>query len=236
MNIETQPFLHAVIDDFLPDEMLLLAREKMSLIPDRAWLIYRSQDERKAVCNDLVSMCQPLRSLMTWFSTSAYIRWLAAHLIGQKDIDGDGGLWGAGVSCMKNSDWLGIHADSVVHPVTGLHRRVNVILYCTPHWELYWGGELLLWNGARTHPQATIFPYFNRLVLFAAGPDNYHSVDTIHSPDVNRLAISAYFWSPPLERARFVSKAGEAVDPVQEHQREVRSRGYFPELAIKFQK
>ena len=83
------------------------------------------------------------------------------------------------------------------HPTTGLHRRLNLLLYLNKNWNDDWGGELEMWNHDITECVHKIQPIFNRVVIFSTIPGSYHG----HPKPLTcpyhrkRRAISCYYFT-----------------------------------------
>ena len=53
---------------------------------------------------------------------------------------------GGGLNVTVSGGLLDVHVDGNYHDATGLHRRVNAILYLNPGWQEGWGGEVGLYD------------------------------------------------------------------------------------------
>ena len=53
---------------------------------------------------------------------------------------------GGGLNVTVSGGLLDVHIDGNYHDATGLHRRVNAILYLNPGWKKNWGGEFGLYD------------------------------------------------------------------------------------------
>jgi len=206
-----EPFPHMVIDDFLPADLLREAAAEFDTVPRDAWVRYDSPDEYgKRTCHRLDAMgpaCRQVLALLTHPTAAKIAGWLT----GLDDLQGDTSLYGGGLHVTEPGGWLGIHADNERHPATGLVRRLNLIVYCTP--ELVSGERLVvsgqemstastthhstthpsplaphlspleLWDRACTRRVRSIEPLFNRAVLFETGPRDYHGhPEPVRSP------------------------------------------------------
>lgn len=96
-------------------------------------------------------------------------------------------LHGAGMHVIPPGGWLSKHLDSDHHPITGWARRYSAVLCVNPHWDMKWGGAFELGD-------KTVYPSFNRLVIFETTDDAWHEVTKVTGPSP-RCTISVFFWS-----------------------------------------
>jgi Rps23 Pro-64 3,4-dihydroxylase Tpa1-like proline 4-hydroxylase len=223
-NAEPFPFL--VIDEFLPAELLYAAAGEFDYVSADAWVRYESADEHaKRTCHRMEAMGQACQQIIACLTNPTAAK-IAGWITGIDDLESDPTLYGGGLHVTEPGGFLGIHADNERHPLTGLARRLNLIVYCTPNWRPEWGGELQLFDRACTRPVLAIEPIFNRAVLFETGPRDYHGhPEPVRSPaGISRKSIAVYFWSPAAARAHFVQRADEPFDAQREAARIERSR------------
>jgi Rps23 Pro-64 3,4-dihydroxylase Tpa1-like proline 4-hydroxylase len=161
--------------------------------------------------------------LLTYL-TSAAAAALAGWVTGIEGLQSDPALYGGGLHVTEPGGFLGIHLDSERHPNTGLVRRLNLIVYCTPGWQEGWGGELELWDRGISRCVQRIAPAFNRAVLLETGPHCYHGHPRPVTGPLARKSVAVFYWSEPRGRARFVRTADEPIDAEREEWRLQRSR------------
>jgi Rps23 Pro-64 3,4-dihydroxylase Tpa1-like proline 4-hydroxylase len=219
------PFPHSVIDDFLPPRVTGLAAHEFDDIPAGAWHVYKGADEaEKRTCRDMERLRQAApvcHDILSFFTSSAAARMLGA-LTGVTDLEPDQSLYGAGLSAMPDGSQLGLHLDNEIHPDTGMLRRLNAIVFLGG--SDVFGGHLELYDGMR-RLRREIEPTPGRLVLMETGTKAYHGVGKVSARNsAERRAISAFYWSPPRVRARFLPRAWEVPDAVTEAARIARSQ------------
>lgn len=214
-----EPYPHLVLNDFAPGGLLCQASEEFDRVPLEEWHRYTGPDEAgKRTCHRWQAMGMACREVLSWMLS------LGPLLEAATGIDGlvaDDSLYGGGLHMTEPGGILGCHLDSERHPVTGLARRLNLILYCSMGWQASYGGELQLFDRQRK-PVKAITPTFNRAVVFECGPWSYHGHPT--PVTMPRKSLAVYYWSAVRERARFVSADGEAWDAEREASRETRSK------------
>ena len=95
---------------------------------------------------------------------------LLEYVTGISDLIFDPDYIGAGTHNNFHGQSLDMHIDFNRHPVTGLHRRLNLIVYLCPEWHLSWGGCIQLekdaWDRNRDKHPTRYLPLANHAILF----------------------------------------------------------------------
>lgn len=91
---------------------------------------------------------------------------------------------GGGLHSHGTGDKLDLHLDYSLHPISGLERRFNLIVYLVPEpWPSSYGGALELRGAAQQSASegveagelsASVLPAFNRAVLFSTTAPSFH--------------------------------------------------------------
>ncbi len=224
--LNAQPFPHLTLEGLFTSHLLRRASAEFDRLPaDTPWVRYDSPDERgKRTFNRLDWMPPACREILDWLLSSEAVR-MVESLTGMEGLQADPTLYGGGLHVTEPGGFLGLHLDNERHPQTGLARRLNLILYLTENWQPEWGGELELWDRARTAPIAKIWPAFGRTAIFETFAHSFHgqTKPLACPPGVARKSIAVYYWSEPRARARFLAPAGVEVDPAAEAWRRERS-------------
>ena len=74
---------------------------------------------------------------------------------------------GAGQHEIKPGGLLKIHADFNKHNISGLDRRLNVLVYLNKDWKEEYGGHFELWDKDMKHCVKKILPTFNTMAIFS---------------------------------------------------------------------
>lgn len=137
------------------------------------------------------------------------IRWLLAELTGMAMLDFLGALTdradliadphftGAGLLATLPGGHLALHADFNRDSARHLDRVLSVFYYAPVDWHDEWGGELELWDRARTRCEVAIAPRRDRLVVMAHGDDHWHGHPApLRCPEgAWRAVVAAYFYA-----------------------------------------
>ena len=104
---------------------------------------------------------------------------------------------GGGLNVTVSGGLLDVHVDGNYHDATGLHRRVNAILYLNPGWQEGWGGEFGLYDSKGENLVKKIAPLHNRFMAFDTNDLSYHGLpDPLNFPEGHaRRSIILYYYT-----------------------------------------
>ena len=104
---------------------------------------------------------------------------------------------GGGLNVTVSGGLLDVHVDGNYHDATGLHRRVNAILYLNPGWQEGWGGEFGLYDGKGDKLIKKIAPLHNRFIAFDTNDFSFHGLpDPLNFPQGHaRRSIILYYYT-----------------------------------------
>jgi len=104
---------------------------------------------------------------------------------------------GGGLNVTVSGGLLDVHVDGNYHDASGLHRRVNAILYLNPGWQEGWGGEFGLYDKNGEKLIKKIAPIHNRIVVFDTNDYSFHGLpDPLNFPDGKaRKSIILYYYT-----------------------------------------
>jgi Rps23 Pro-64 3,4-dihydroxylase Tpa1-like proline 4-hydroxylase len=195
--INAKPFPHIYFDNFLDTS---LANEIKNSFPDYndelSWVIRDTENIKKRYQGDDKKLPKNIRLLLREFNSKEFLLFLEA-LTGIEYLIPDPYLINGGVHMSKAGDYLGVHVDFNWNHMIQANRRVNVLLYLTPSWNKEWNGALELFEPNADTPSQTLYPEFNRLVIFQTSGKSYHGHPVpLNTPDgVYRRALNLYYYS-----------------------------------------
>jgi hypothetical protein len=141
---------HVVIDGFFAEAF---ARELATAFPapaDDLWHVYDNPLERKRACSDTSRMPGCLREAVCALCAPSVVE-LVRAITGVATADAlqaDPYCHGGGLHSHGAGDSLDLHLDYSRHPVSGLERRFNLIVYLPSRWDEAYGGALELRGAA----------------------------------------------------------------------------------------
>jgi hypothetical protein len=210
-----RPFHHIAIENFLDATIRRRLLEDFPRFEDRYALNEMGEVGGKAVRIDVREISDAYRELDRYLQTREFLEFVSA-LTGIPDLLYDADYIGGDTHENRDGQGLDQHVDFNFHPGTRWHRRLNLIVYLNPEWEMEWGGNLQLqadpWNGNTTGP--TIAPLFNRAVVFETTENSWHGFSNIHLPpnkkSLSRKSFAIYLYTrsdrspkPPNHMLRF---------------------------------
>ena len=211
------PFAHAVIDDFLPPDVLAGLIAEFPQEDSGCWTkrhFDTTTQTRKLACSDEAAFGPLTRHVVSQLLSHAFLRFLEA-LSGDSGLITDPSHNACGLQSTGAGGKLAVHTDLDRHPVAGLTQRLNVLLYLNPDWREEYGGHLELWDRELTGARQRILPVANRLVVFRAGPHSYHGhPQPLTCPaDRRRNSIALYYYGLGTQGSRADDVAWVATQP-----------------------
>ena len=206
------PFPHIVIDNFMDSLYLKKAKSELELI-DWGYDVdeeLSGEHQRKKYyaphqVDGFYGLPEYTRNVLGFLNSPEVIAYLE-ELTGIQGLIPDWGFYGGGLHRIKRGGKLSVHADYNYHPITKLHRRVNLLLYLNDEWKEQWGGDLQLWSKDLKNCIKKIQPIFNRAVIFSITSDAYHGHpgDLMSPEDVDRFSFALYYFTKerPKEEIR----------------------------------
>ena len=196
------PFPHTVIDNFINEQFLNKA------VNDLQYVDWGNDAGEEKDTNQVKKLFSPysvgmwdnmpeyVTNLLNFLNSREVLKFLE-ELTGIPDLIPDPEFYGGGIHRILPGGKLSVHADYNFHPITKLHRRVNLLLYLNKNWEEEWGGDLQLWNKDMSMCVKKILPIFNRAVIFNITSDAYHGhPGLLKSPEgVDRLSFALYYFT-----------------------------------------
>ena len=104
---------------------------------------------------------------------------------------------GGGLNVSQTGGHLDVHVDGNYHDASGMHRRVNLLIYLNPNWEEAWGGEFGIYSEDGSKLVKAIPPLLNRCVIVDTHDKSYHGLpNPIKFPKENtRKSIILYYYT-----------------------------------------
>lgn len=196
------PFRHLVIDEFLTDDV---CRELMAEFP--AFDRQHARNELgevggKAVFQNLPKLGSAYGRLDAMLRSPEFLSFMG-QITGIPGLIYDPKYVGGGTHENLHGQELDPHVDFNYHPDTGLHRRLNLILFLNPEWREEWGGALELhvnpWLPPEEDRTQAIVPIANRAVIFETTESSWHGFKRIQLPadkkHLSRRSVAVYYYT-----------------------------------------
>ena len=197
------PFPHAVLDEFLPEEVAQFALEQFPEPSSPIWLDHLSRLPEHQPMKQGIGEISRMRNLyprlqliLQAFNSFPVIQFLE-QLTGIEGLVPDPYFRGGGVHQILAGGSLSIHSDFNFHPKLKLYRRLNLLVYLNRNWLPEYNGSLELWNGDMTACAVSIAPIFNRCVIFNTDRMSFHGHPMpLTTPEgVTRKSLALYYYS-----------------------------------------
>lgn len=208
MKMNSEPFNHIVIDDFLDQDC---AEEIYKSFPTDFdnWYKYWNPIEVKYTNNNLETFDKSIQEYFKKMESDECIS-IFSKLSEINNLESDPTLHGSGLHAHPNKGRLGLHLDYEKHPkLENKQRRLNIILFMTKNWKEEWNGANELWDKDVTECKVKTFPKFNRAIIFKTNEFSWHGLpEIINCPDGVYRKSLAYYYLSSLESKPKESKYG----------------------------
>lgn len=211
------PYPHIVLDEFLDAGAARAAMEEFPPLDGGGWNAYLHVNERKFSQTDPSTWGPTLRSILDELNSPQFVRFLE-QLTGIEGLFPDPSLEGGGLHQSTTGGYLNVHADYTVHPQhRDWQRRVNLLLYLNDDWRPEYGGDLELWDTRMTHPEVSVAPLVNRVLVFTTDADSFHGHPEPMRcpPGTARRSLALYYFShevdPMVRSTEYRARPGDGA-------------------------
>ncbi|MFC1224259.1 2OG-Fe(II) oxygenase [Pedobacter sp. BG31] len=245
------PFPNIVFTDFFDEEMLShVLREFPDLAKAKEVQHYDNHNEKKYQAKGEAVFGDTMRQLMHYLNSQPMLEFLQ-ELTGIKEVLlPDPYFVGGGCHEIKPGGLLKVHADFNKHELTGLDRRINLLIYLNKDWEESFGGHFELWNQEMTQAEKRVLPVFNTVAIFSTTSFAYHGHPNPLTcpPHRSRKSLALYYYTNgrPAEEVNPDIKAHSTIfvgrkdiaDDVKKIKRPFKTilLDYIPPIVVKLMK
>ena len=189
---QARPFPHVAIDGLLADEVAEGVWREFPEPGDRRLRRYTEANEAGKEEGGPSTWGPATRLLATFLQSREWLDFLE-NLTGIEGLSCS--FTGGGYHQNPAGARLGVHTDYNVDPATGLHRRLNCLLYLNPTWDDSWGGVLELHAEDPAGAHATYPPTWNRLVIMETSERSWHGHPVPVADGRIRRSFAAYYFT-----------------------------------------
>lgn len=180
-----------VVDDLISEELCLKIYNAFPK-EEKNFLQINSFREKKQTSAKIHDYEKILSEITYAIQDNEFIN-IISNITDIDKLESDPALYAGGLSMMGKGDYLNPHIDNSHDKDRKIYRRLNLLFYVTPNWELNNGGNFELWNKAVTKKN-TIISKFNRLVIMETNKTSWHSVSEVKVDNI-RCCVSSYFYT-----------------------------------------
>ena len=174
----SDPFKHVVIDDFFPEELAQSCLDHFPSFDDLDWEHSDDADievKCRTKWHSEFDIPAGIVDAIRILNSSLFLRAMS-NVMGISKIIPDPYFTGGGLNVTMRGGLLDVHVDGNYHDATGLHRRLNALVYLNPGWHESWGGEFGIYDETGTTCVKKVAPLHNRLVIFDSHDKSFHGL------------------------------------------------------------
>ena len=190
------PWPHLLVTGLLDDELLDRVCSEQAAMDRGAMERWVTSRHVKRETHDPSLLGPAVRRIQEEFDSDRFVA-LVERITGIGGLSSDPGHYAAGLHETAPGGFTMVHKDFPLHPDSGLHHRVNVLLYPNRGWRKEWGGQLELWPYDMRACGRVVQPEANTLLIFATDRNSLHGLPTpVACPQgTTRLTLASYYYS-----------------------------------------
>lgn len=194
--ISSDPFPNTYFDDFFNADALRKVLAEFPELGDKNDIKFSNPNEVKLASRGEYKFQENTLAFVHFLNSQPFLEFLS-HLTGIQNLIPDPYFEGGGFHQIKPGGYLKIHADFNKHRLTGLDRRLNVLVYLNEDWDESYGGHFELWDTEMKGCVKKILPLFNRMAMFSTTDFSYHGhPDPLTCPpDRSRKSLALYYYT-----------------------------------------
>lgn len=179
-NLNKDLFPYLIVDNFLEDKIAYEIQNEILNLDNSYWDRYNNPFEQKYTLRDKYNFPNNLNKLFKYFTSENFLIKLKEIFDIDLYNDPNRNFWG--VHTYEDGDYLDIHVDAGLHPLTKQKKQLTLGIYLSKDWKEENKGHLELWKGdnsslnnAKIYScEKKILPLFNRLILFINDDYSWH--------------------------------------------------------------
>ncbi len=202
-----KPFKHLVMDDFFKPEFAEKMLNEFPQFEKKLAMNENGEVGRKAVHEKVTGIGPTYQQLDSLAQNKEFLKWVE-KVTGIENLIYDPYYFGGGTHNNLSGQDLDPHVDFTHHPMTGHHRRLNLIVYLNKEWDKSWGGNIEFHKNPRLEPKhdeiISVEPLFNRAVIFETNNISWHGFPRIELPEaqkeLSRKSFALYYYTDQREQ------------------------------------
>ena len=198
-NFSDSPFPHLYIENFFEEEFANTLLSSFPSLESEEWEVTEDSEievKMRSKWTSEFDIPENIVDAIRIMNSAPFLKELSKALSIPKLIP-DPYFSGGGLNITVSGGLLDVHVDGNYHDATGLHRRVNAILYFNPEWKEEWGGEFGLYDATGDKVIKKIAPLHNRFMAFDTNDFSFHGLpDPLNFPEGKaRRSIILYYYT-----------------------------------------
>lgn len=169
-----RPYPFVVLDDFFTPAAAQEICQHIPLMDDAGWTHYNHINKKKEIYSGALSSY--LAEVFTALNAPEVLGFFS-DLTGVRNLVYDDSVKPA-LHRVCRDGYMNLHSDAVTvrKKVGFFHREFTVYIFMTPDWKAAYRGNLELWDAQAKRCVETVFPQFNRCVIFKNVPRGFHGL------------------------------------------------------------
>jgi hypothetical protein len=203
--IQSKPFNHVVIDNFLPYDHAKFLSDNFPKPAHPIWLDWKKRSPHQygklgPGNSEKFYLLEPeFKFALHEFNSCIFLQFLE-RLTGVNKLLPDPYYTGGGIHQILNGGILDVHTDFNFYSKLDINRQLNVLIYLNEQWEPGYGGELELWDASLKQGGKcvkSIPPLFNRAVIFKTDKTSFHGhpQEWLAPTQIARRSIALYYYT-----------------------------------------
>lgn len=180
-----------LIDNLLPNDICSLIYDAFPKDGNGFYSLDSFREKKRTSAN--LNEYDPILGNITTAFQDPKIVGLISEICGFTEIEPDPMLYAGGLSMMFKDNFLNPHIDNSHDGKRDRYRRLNLLYYVSPNWEIKNGGNFELWDDSRTKVK-TLTANTNRIIVMETNKVSWHSVSKVQV-DRPRCCVSNYYFS-----------------------------------------
>lgn len=196
---DQEPMPHVILHDLLPSKFLKKVEGEFEAV-HRMPIQFDKELEVKSANESWLRFGPNTVTLASSLISGPVVEALS-NISGLMGLVADSRYRGGGQHQIRRGGKLGLHRDFTKDRVTGLQRRLNLLIYLNSNWQTPWGGSLELWRDKSSGPLVSVPPLIGTAVLFRTDRPGFHGHPSPLECPANRTrrSFAAYYYSMPDE-------------------------------------
>jgi Rps23 Pro-64 3,4-dihydroxylase Tpa1-like proline 4-hydroxylase len=195
INVDLDPFDHAIIKNILPQDEIEKAEADFKQFNNTLDSGNPRYQKTKRHLEDFEIMPKSIKEIIKNFYSQTFISILEKKFQ-LNNIKPDWTLRGGGMHSSQKGGFLKLHSDFIYTRKSKMRRVLNLLIYLNSNWEESWKGSLELWDKKMTKCKKKISPLINNAIIFRTDMESNHGFpEPINCPeDISRMSIALYYY------------------------------------------
>lgn len=199
VNYFELPFKHIILDNFFDDALAQICLLNFPSLDNPTWEHSNDTDievKYRTTWKSEFDIPEGIVTAVRLLNSAPLLKAIGDRF-GIPKLIPDPYFSGGGLNVTTTGGVLDVHIDGNYHDATGLHRRMNAILYLNSNWRPSWGGEFGLYDATGHNCLKKVAPLFNRLIIFDSHDKSFHGLpEPLKFPDVEtRKSLILYYYT-----------------------------------------